>query len=71
MRTIIEIPDRDIRRLARTCRAEGISRAEAIRRAVSLFLAKRSRDPESDGFGLWREREEDGLAYQDRLRDEW
>ncbi len=70
MRTIIDLPADQIDALDKICQREQISRAEAIRRAVSLLI--RAGDP-GDGvaFGLWRDRGEDGLAYQERLRREW
>lgn len=71
MRMNISIPDELAERLAQMCRRQGLSRAEAVRRAVSRYLDEhRVRDRE-DAFGMWRGREEDGLAYQRRLRREW
>jgi metal-responsive CopG/Arc/MetJ family transcriptional regulator len=51
-RTIIDIPNAQLRDLDARCRALGISRAEAIRRAVRAFLSEAS-TLEQDGFGLW------------------
>ena len=69
MRTIIDLPVDQVEALDTICRREQISRAEAIRRAVSMLI-REAADP-GDAFGLWRERAEDGLAYQQRLRREW
>ena len=70
MRTIIELPEDQLEALDALCRREKISRAEGIRRAVAAMV--RQRAPESDrAFGLWRDRAEDGVAYQRRLRSEW
>jgi len=71
MRTIIELPQDQLTDLDAHCRRENLSRAEAIRRAVAAMLAERSSTDVAAAFGLWRDREIDGLAEQNRLRDEW
>ena len=38
MRTIVDLPEEQMRRLALLCRKENISRAEAVRRAVEQLL---------------------------------
>ena len=70
MRTIIDVPPEQLDALDDVCRRDGISRAEAIRRAVALLLKQRGGAPEQ-AFGIWRERKTDGLTYERRLRDEW
>jgi hypothetical protein len=71
MRTIIELPGDQIEALDTLCRRDGISRAEAIRRAVGRHLeAERAAEP-GRAFGLWRARPVDGLRYERRLRREW
>jgi metal-responsive CopG/Arc/MetJ family transcriptional regulator len=35
MRTIVDIPEEQLQRLSELCRQEGLSRAEAIRRALA------------------------------------
>jgi predicted transcriptional regulator len=70
MRTLIDLPDDDIRALTEIAKAEGVPRAALIRRAVADWLAAHGRKPEDDAFGLWTG-EEDGLAYQQRLRVDW
>ena len=71
MRTIIDLPNDQLDRLAIVCRREGISRAEAIRRAVAAYARAQLRHDVDEGFGLWRSRREDGVRYQRRLRKEW
>jgi len=51
-RTIIDIPDSQLRDLDALCGTLGISRAEGVRRAVQSFLLSRSEN-DSRGFGLW------------------
>jgi metal-responsive CopG/Arc/MetJ family transcriptional regulator len=74
MRTLVDIPDDQIAELAKLAEAEKVSRAELVRRAIADLLASR-RKPEGDAFaaafGSWADMEEDGLAYQERLRSEW
>ena len=71
MRTIIELPTDQLTALDALCARDGISRAEAVRRAVADHLAReRSAEP-GEAFGLWRRRPVDGLRYQERLRREW
>ena len=71
MRTIVEIPEDQLRDLADLCRREGISRAEAIRRAIAEYARRRKGGKTRPAFGLWRGRRRDGLAYERRLRREW
>jgi len=71
MRTIVDLPEVQLGALDRFCRREGISRAEAVRRAVATYI-RRERDAKTDpAFGLWRDRAIDGLAYERELRRDW
>lgn len=71
MRMTIELSAEQVRRLAEVCRLEGVSRAEVIRRAVVGYLdAGHGRDA-GDAFGIWRDRNVDGLQLERRLRREW
>jgi hypothetical protein len=70
MRTIIDLPDADRAALDAQCRQRGLSRAEAIRQALRLWLQQQR--PSSEAvFGLWGDRDQDALALQQALRDEW
>jgi metal-responsive CopG/Arc/MetJ family transcriptional regulator len=71
MRTIIELPEQQLKTLSEVCRREGISRAEAIRRAVAEYARRQVAGDAERAFGLWRRRRADGLAYERRLRREW
>jgi hypothetical protein len=44
------------------------SRAAVIRQAIDECLLRRRKLEELDAFGLWGEREVDGLAYQEQVR---
>jgi predicted DNA-binding protein len=75
MRTIIDLTQEQLARLEEVAEREGISRAEAIRRAVDTAYADvdatRSGEARDAAFGIWRGRKIDALKYVDRLRDEW
>ena len=75
MRTIIVLEDGQARRLDAWAKAEKVSRAEAVRRAVDQML-ERASPKQGTGFGLWTQArslppERDGLALQRTMRDEW
>ena len=73
MRTIIELTNQQIADLDAWRSVRGISRAEAIRRAIRAMLD--SDDARRSGLeatqGLWSEHLENGLEHQERLREEW
>jgi hypothetical protein len=75
MRTIVDLPDEQIRALDAYSRKHGISRAEAVRRAVSRFLPKggvRKVDFRNHpAFGSWKDRNVDTVEYQRKIRAEW
>ena len=70
MRTIIDIPEPQLKILNQLSHEKGISRAEVIRQAITAFLTLNETPPDR-AFGLWKDRTEDGLRYQRILRDEW
>ncbi len=72
MRTLVDIPERQIEELIRISKAEKVSRAEIIRQAVATFIEMKKPDT-VEAFGLWKEyeAEADGLTYQEQLRSEW
>jgi metal-responsive CopG/Arc/MetJ family transcriptional regulator len=71
MRTLVDIPDQQLREIAELARRQKLSRAALIREALASYLAAHRRERKQDAFGLWGERQTDGLAYQDKLRAEW
>ena len=71
MRTIIDLPEDQVTRLAAVCQREGFSRAEAVRRAVADYLDAKRVSERGDVFGIWRERKPDGVDYEQALRQEW
>ena len=76
MRTIIELPDEQVRALADYCARERISRAEAVRRAVEVFTREADRDRTARqaafdaGFGIWKD-PRDAREIVEELRCEW
>lgn len=77
MRTIIELPDEQVRALADYCLREKVSRAEAIRRAVEQMVRAQQADETERmaaidaAFGLWKDRGIDTDTYLRELRVEW
>ena len=70
MKILVDIPESQIHSLSELCDQFSISRAEAIRRAIDLFV-KKNKQPSVDAFGAWKNKSDDGLSYQEKLRDEW
>ena len=69
MRTLVDIPDRQLKELTAVCKAEKVSRAELIRQAISAYLEKK-KPVAGEAFGLWKGRQLGGLAYQEQERSE-
>lgn len=69
MRTIVSIPDTQLRKLDRIARRQSLPRTELIRRAVADYTQRHDAPP--DVFGIWREQAVDGLQMQETLRAEW
>ena len=72
MRTIIDLPERQVDALERISRSTKRSRAELIRQAVDSYL-KEHLPGRDEAFGLWKRAgvREEGVAFQRRLRKEW
>ena len=70
VRTIIDLPEPDRQLLDALCRQRGMSRAEALRQALALWLEQQQPD-HGQVFGLWRDRPGDALSLQEALRQEW
>lgn len=69
MRTLVDIPENQLRQLAVICKAKGLPRAEVVRQAIAAYIGANQAD--SDAYGLWGEARVDGLEYQKKLRAEW
>jgi Ribbon-helix-helix protein, copG family len=72
-RFLVDVPVEDVRKLDEIAKRDGKSRAAVLREAVANYLALGNNDWLDAGFGLWAKYgfTEDGMDYQDRLRNEW
>ena len=70
MRTIVDIPERERGALDALARRRGVSRAELVRQAIAAYL-EQVQVGEDRVFGMWKDRSEDSIEYQRRIRDEW
>ena len=71
MRTLVDIPEKDLKELTRLSKARKVSRAQLVRCAVSEYLQAQPKDALDDFFGIWADRKIDGLEYQLKMRAEW
>lgn len=71
MRTIVDLPDEQVSALAEVCRIQGISRAEAVRRAIAEMLANQKALSREETFGAWNGKRRDSQALVRKLREEW
>lgn len=73
MRTLIDIPEEDMRWLDNRAVIEGKSRAAVVRDAVAKYRTASTSDGIEQAFGLWRDRDDigDSVAWQRRMRAEW
>ena len=71
MRTAIDIPDADLSLLTKLSAVRRVSRSELVRSAISFYLQSHSPELTDRAFGLWSDKKEDGLAYQERMRSDW
>ncbi len=71
MRTIVDLPAEQIEALKQISQRSRLSHAELMRQAVAEYLERHNPDREDAAFGLWQERGREGVACQQRLRDEW
>jgi metal-responsive CopG/Arc/MetJ family transcriptional regulator len=75
MRTLVDIPDADLAVINKVIKAQSISRAEFIRRAIAQSLTAHRKTQiqkaREAAFGLLAGRSIDGMEYQERIRQEW
>jgi len=76
MRTLVDIPEDDIRWLDREASAAGKSRTALVREAVTAYRASAIASTNTDwiarGAGYWKGREDigDAVEYQRALRED-
>jgi hypothetical protein len=73
MRTLVDIPEDDIKWLDRRAAEQGKSRAALVREAVTALRSASSRNGLDQAFGLWKGRTDigDAVEWQRRIRAEW
>lgn len=75
MRTLVDLPEKQIKALNQLSKQRKVSRAQLVREAVSSYIdanSKAARKAALDGtFGIWKDRDIDGLEYQRSIRAEW
>jgi metal-responsive CopG/Arc/MetJ family transcriptional regulator len=71
MRTLVDLGDTQIEALDELSKKDKRSRASLIRQAIDEYLGKQRDKQAGDAFGLWGKRKMDGLAYQEKVRNEW
>jgi len=71
MRTIVDLPDDQVSALREICKAQGISRAEAVRRAVAEMLGKEKSSGREEAFGAWTRDRGDSVEFVRQIRKEW
>jgi predicted transcriptional regulator len=74
MRTLVDIPDEDIKKLDALAAREKRSRASAIREAVKLYLGQNAGNNDwiARGAGYWKDRTDigDAVEYQRAMRED-
>lgn len=70
-RTIVDLPQEQLAALDRLRKKQHVARATLIREAIAEYLAAHHAGLADEAFGIWRDRPEDALAYEDNLRKEW
>ncbi|WP_353428835.1 ribbon-helix-helix domain-containing protein [Paracoccus denitrificans] len=71
MRALVDMNDAQVEALDHLAKRVRQSRAALIRAAIDDYLARHHRVQVENGFGLWGKGKVDGLAYQEKVRDEW
>lgn len=69
-RILVDIPQKHIDDLGAIARVQKRSRAEVIRKAIADYV-EQNKPATADAFGLWKDRQVDGLVYQESIRSEW
>lgn len=70
-RILVDLTEEQLQELTAIVEAEQRPWAVVIREAIQAYIAQRKPGLAPDTFGLWKNRKVDGLAYQEKLREEW
>lgn len=71
MRTLVDIPEEELKQLNQISKKKRVSRAHLVRCAISNYLNEQPKDSLDKFFGIWADRKIDGLEYQLKMRSEW
>jgi len=71
MRTIIELSEAQVHGLTGYCEQKGISRAQAIRDAVTELLKEKGVSERNRAFGIWKGKKIKSREWVDAIRGEW
>jgi metal-responsive CopG/Arc/MetJ family transcriptional regulator len=73
MRTIIDIPDVQVKVLNKLSKKKKVSRAEIVRQALTNYITEYTGTKKSykESFGIWKDKKLDSIEYQRQLRNEW
>jgi len=74
-RTMLYLPHQLYKSCAAVARKEKKSLAALIREALTVYLQRNSAKGKWDslqaGFGLWKDRDANGIEYENQLRSHW
>ncbi|EHO00929.1 protein YiiF [Escherichia coli] len=70
-RIILDLSNEVIKQLDDLEVQRNLPRTELLREAVDQYLVNQSQTVRTSAFGIWLGREEDGVEYQRKLREEW
>ncbi|TGB60001.1 hypothetical protein CRI69_09655 [Escherichia sp. E4742] len=70
-RILLDLSNEVIKQLDDLEVQRNLPRAELLREAVDQYLVNQSQTARTSAFGIWQGREEDGVEYQCKLREEW
>lgn len=71
MQVKLELSDEQVAELERISAQRQRPREELLQHAVALYLAPERKPHLLDFFGVLKGRVEDGLVFQNRMRQEW
>jgi metal-responsive CopG/Arc/MetJ family transcriptional regulator len=75
VRTLVDIPEEQLKELTLMSKERKTSRAALVREAVSAYIKSNTEAARlariEAAFGIWKDRGMDAMDYLDALRTEW
>jgi len=71
---LLRLSDKQMDELDLIVKTQKKTRTEVIREAIEAYVSRKKTDEKNNKktvFGLWKDRDIDGLEYQERMRSEW